>query len=486
MHLIKHFAALSLLLPSIVALPSTLHRLQSYNGATTGKYIVELKPGVSRKDFLHSLQLSADGLVEWDVINGFAATIDEEAMALLQSSNDVLSVAEDGHIINSQPSPSQRPVIPEEDRRQAQPVPGNGDDISAARKIITRTDGSWALGRVANGGRCDAYSSIGSSFHWVGVWTRYDNDTAGNGVDIYIVDSGIWENHVRVQNSSDPERQTHLPRKNDLRGRVRVGVNTYEPGKESSSPILAGTHAAVLIPVGILNQSSVAAGARWGFATNANVISVIVSYNDELDKRHGTVAQLISGLDWISKNVKPNRPSVVHISTRNSGYAASVPLDNAVENLVNAGIHVVVGAGDDGEDVAKSATPSPARVPSVITVGGTDILETVTLWSNYGAGVDIFAPGAGVAGAVNTIDSTYTTASSLVTGVVAHLLVKHGALSPAALKTVLVNTAAKNCLSKIRLLLLHGYTLGGKQESAPDPGKSGTVTTLMTSRHASV
>lgn len=38
-------------------------------------------------------------------------------------------------------------------------------------------------------------------------------------------------------------------------------------------------------------------------------------------------------------------------------------------------------------------TQSPGRAPEAITVGATDINDAIASYSNFGPGVDIFAPG---------------------------------------------------------------------------------------------
>jgi len=61
-------------------------------------------------------------------------------------------------------------------------------------------------------------------------------------------------------------------------------------------------------------------------------------------------------------------------------------------------VHCVVAAGNGvkkkGEWVGQDAkNRSPARVPTAITVGATEITDARSKDSNYGASVDIFAPG---------------------------------------------------------------------------------------------
>lgn len=64
--------------------------------------------------------------------------------------------------------------------------------------------------------------------------------------------------------------------------------------------------------------------------------------------------------------------------------------------LTTAGVHVVVAGGNNGADAGGF---SPARVPSAITVGATDITDKRASFSNFGAVVDVFAPGVSITSA---------------------------------------------------------------------------------------
>ncbi len=70
-----------------------------------------------------------------------------------------------------------------------------------------------------------------------------------------------------------------------------------------------------------------------------------------------------------------------------------MPLLTSSNQLVNAGVHVTVAAGNDGSD---AGYVSPARAPAVITVGGTSIYDGRSSWSNFGSAIDIFAPGSNI------------------------------------------------------------------------------------------
>lgn len=70
------------------------------------------------------------------------------------------------------------------------------------------------------------------------------------------------------------------------------------------------------------------------------------------------------------------------------GYSASI--NSAVASAVSRGIPVIVAAGNNN---ANAASISPASEPSAITVGAIDSNDYRAYFSNYGAGLDVFAPG---------------------------------------------------------------------------------------------
>lgn len=70
-------------------------------------------------------------------------------------------------------------------------------------------------------------------------------------------------------------------------------------------------------------------------------------------------------------------------------------VDGAVTKMIKAGITVVLAAGNgdkNGKGIS-ACTVSPAHVKAAITVGATTSTDKRTTFSNYGACVDLFAPG---------------------------------------------------------------------------------------------
>ncbi|HUF25249.1 MAG TPA: S8 family peptidase, partial [Vicinamibacterales bacterium] len=104
----------------------------------------------------------------------------------------------------------------------------------------------------------------------------------------------------------------------------------------------------------------------------------------------GSTSGVIKGVDWVTANAK--KPAVANMSL---GGGVSSSLDTAVQNSANSGVFYVLAAGNSGADACNS---SPARAGAgtnngIMTVAATDSADKETSWSNYGACVDIWAPG---------------------------------------------------------------------------------------------
>ena len=90
------------------------------------------------------------------------------------------------------------------------------------------------------------------------------------------------------------------------------------------------------------------------------------------------------------------------------GGGLSPTLDVAVRNSIADGVVYCVAAGNAGANVS---TGSPADVPEAITVAASDVNDQFATFSNFGAGVDLIAPGVGVTSAWFTSDAATATLS---------------------------------------------------------------------------
>lgn len=145
----------------------------------------------------------------------------------------------------------------------------------------------------------------------------------------------------------------------------------------------------------------------------------------------GSTSGVIKGVDYVTANATPGR-SVANMSL---GGGVSQALDDAVIRSAQAGIVYAIAAGNSGADACSS---SPARAgvnAGIITTAATASNETEASFSNYGACVDIWAPGVSIlstkrAGGTTTMSGT-SMASPHVAGAAALVLWNQGvAMSP--------------------------------------------------------
>ena len=242
----------------------------------------------------------------------------------------------------------------------------------------------------------------------------------GEGVDIYILDSGILYNHKEFGN--------------------RAKFSGYDPMDEFRNENWRGgdchghgTHVA-----------SNAAGVKYGVAKKATVYSVrVLNCNN-----WGPWSVILSGMDHAMQMIaERRRPAIVSMSLW-GWYTRSV--NEAAEKLYSSGIPVVVIAGNNGRDACRY---SPASAPNAITVGGSANGDGLYRYTNYGSCVDIFAPGANIVGASRRCPncseggSGTSFATPLVSGAVALLLQQQPLLTPDEILTKLVSLSTNNTLN---------------------------------------
>src|SRR5207249_7514482 len=167
-----------------------------------------------------------------------------------------------------------------------------------------------------------------------------------------------------------------------------------------------------------------------GIATGANLIDVRVLNSQGT----GTVSNVIAGINWTIQNKNTYNIRVMNLSL-GTGITQSYktdPLCVAVGKAVDAGIVVIVAAGNWGKDAAGNkifgGILSPANSPKVITVGATNTQQTnqrsddvVTTYSSRGPTLvdglvkpDLVAPG-NRTGAAETADKSPSSSYSYST-----------------------------------------------------------------------
>ncbi len=199
--------------------------------------------------------------------------------------------------------------------------------------------------------------------------------------------------------------------------------------------------------------SFVPAGTVYGVAKKATVHAVRVLGCSG----SGSNAGVIAGVDWVANNAV--KPAVGNMSL---GGGDSPALDQAVENVIARGISMAVAAGNDSSGACSG---SPYKAPNAITVGSTDNGDRMSSFSNFGACIDIFAPG----GSITSADSNSNTGTSVlsgtsmasphVAGAIALILGDSPNATPAQVRSTLVGNGTSGKVTSIGAntvnLLLH-------------------------------
>lgn len=162
----------------------------------------------------------------------------------------------------------------------------------------------------------------------------------------------------------------------------------------------------------------------------------ISSYKFYDSKGNGTASEALSALEYI-KQLK-NKPDIINCS-----FGTSSGLGTIVDELVDMGITVVAGAGNDGTEVYQQ----PAKFDCVITVAAINSYGNAWPSSNYGSCVDISAPGEYVYTADRKSNSAYTfyngtsLAAPMVSAAAAYVLMEHKNYTPEQVKQEIIATA---------------------------------------------
>lgn len=202
----------------------------------------------------------------------------------------------------------------------------------------------------------------------------YTYGTTGKGVKAYVVDTGV--------------RRTHQ----DFGNRVAAG---WHAARFSSTNDCSGhgTHVA-----GTLG------GRYFGVAKGVTIVPVKalgLSPDDKPCGEGGYDSDVIAGIDWIVGDHLAGQPAVANLSLGGTAEGAEL-LEAAVHAAIDDGVTFVAAAGNSNHD---SCNISPARVPDVLTVGATDADDKKPPFSNFGACVDLFAPGVQIGSTYSTSDT---------------------------------------------------------------------------------
>jgi subtilisin family serine protease len=254
--------------------------------------------------------------------------------------------------------------------------------------------------------------------------STYRHYGSGAGVTVYVFDGGVSASH--------PE----------LAGRVRRGFDAFPDGSS-----ICNAHGTAV--------AGAVAGTTLGVAPDAEIVDVKMV---DCHRMRGTIEAIVRGTHWMLADVArhPGRRAVANWSFIADTTARIPALDAAVSALNDAGIPVVVAAGNLDMNACRI---SPANAPGSIVVGASRVRRAIgadTLLDErapgtaYGPCVDVFAPGDSVllpsqnlvGRPVNQLWTGTSMSAGYVSGAVALYLEAHPYATPEAVAEYLRSSAA--------------------------------------------
>lgn len=247
--------------------------------------------------------------------------------------------------------------------------------------------------------------------------TRAGDGTGSvTGVEVYVLDSGIKADDLTVVEALDFSGSGHT---NDLIGH--------------------GTHISGII--GAQDNTFGVVGVAPGI--NLHNFKVL----NDLGQTELSIVMEAIDVITARKVANPSVPIVVNLSFgADIGTKSYNALDAAIASSIAQGVVYVVAAGNEG---INAQTVTPAHVSEAITIGAYDDRTSFATFSNFGAGLDLLAPGVNIVSTSHAVGtkpppvlmSGTSMAAPHVTGAVAIYLSQNPAATPQQVRDALVGTA---------------------------------------------
>jgi subtilisin family serine protease len=422
------FIALASLLAS--ALAQSLNHTEIVKRAVQQTYVVHFKPGTPRSTqqahvawmYKHT-QMHHDGKVRQGVKRVYAgksaaysAVLPAHLARAVRSRPEVhrveavqASLSRPTAVYHRQRTPAMRPRI----AKLAQRIQVTAKTVQSKQSGLEFLPSrGWNAARVSHQRYTSGYSP--------GIYVR--SKFQGQGVHVYVLDSGV------ASLADFPQGSLYIG-KNFVRGTTNADVSGH------------GTMVAALI-----------SSKSHGLAPQSVVTSVKVTNDANII----TSDDLIAAVEYVIEQPGENNMKIISLSQY---FPWNYSVNQIMQTALDKGVHVVVAAGNDGHDACSYSPGAMSAKSAVITVGSIDGRNSVPIrgrdtnleGSNIGSCVSIFAPGSRVPTLANRAlppNTNYfgygtSVATPQVAAMAAVTLSELGAMSPEALKKILLERAVK-------------------------------------------
>ena len=327
-------------------------------GAAAGLLLDQVAPGRAPRQL-------------FDQLGGFAVDLDDDQAGRLRLRREVSTMELDRPMRLDPPMPA--------------PKPGPGP--SSGGRLIEMVDPSGSsINDVMLPQVLVSYSNaIGASLETVpygvrAIWQGRDISAAGNagaGTYAFVIDSGVLATTNDLNLNTDWSRSWI------------AGQDAFTDGAGHGTHV-AGTIGALVNGRGVV-----------GVAPGASIVSLKVFDNTGGGSTLNVIAAINHAVSVITTNNLDLAKVVINLSL---GGPLSSSLNAAMISAANAGIRLVVAAGNSGVDADTASPATTGTHPNIYTVSAVDSAYVMASWSNWDQvtasdptdSVDLAAPGVAV------------------------------------------------------------------------------------------
>ncbi len=276
------------------------------------------------------------------------------------------------------------------------------------------------------------------------LWEEVDSlgrPVTGTGIVVSVIDTGVNYMHLDLGGGLGPAFK------------VIGGYDYYNKDADPMDDNGHGTHVAGIVA---------ASGGVTGVAPSAKIMAYRVLGSDGYGSMSNVILAIGASMDPNGDGLTDDHVDVISMSLGSRGEVDD-PVCLAVENAIQAGVVVVVAAGNDGPSMG--TVSSPGLSPGAVTVGAVDEDGVLAEFSSRGTGSglmlkpEVSAPGVRILSTVPCSGTKYCSptgylsmsgtsmATPHVSGAAALLLQQHPTWTPQQVKSALVDYAGASSSS---------------------------------------